>query len=197
MRVRGDQNGPARRIGDPVFVPCADNYRYAATRRTTEKQILKAWRTPTPRRIGFTTHHLSLKDRNSLKPWLLTQGGKTQSVLSVEVCKHPIAVIREKVVWNSHGALVLLFCLLRTCSVHRVGYWEMMSERNHQDSFISLNRKHTRISSVPNLVVPKLTACKTHIKVIVSQTAALEVESKLYMTAVTRNSLPTSIFAVI
>lgn len=31
--------------------------------------------------------------------------------------------------WNSHGALVLLFCRLRTCSVHRVGYWEMMSEK--------------------------------------------------------------------
>lgn len=26
---------------------------------------------------------------------------------------------------NSHGALVRLFCRLRTCSVHRVGYWEM------------------------------------------------------------------------
>lgn len=37
-----EQNGAARRIGDPVFVPCADNYRYAAAQRTTERQILKA-----------------------------------------------------------------------------------------------------------------------------------------------------------
>lgn len=97
--------GPATRIADPVFVPCADNYRCVAMHRTAEKQILKAWRTPTPRCIGFTSHHLSLKDRNSPKPWLLTQVGKTQSVLSVEVCKHPIAVIKEKVVFETHMVL--------------------------------------------------------------------------------------------
>lgn len=111
MCVRGEQNGLAKRIGDPVFVPCADNYRYAATQWTTEKHILKAWRTPTPRCIGFTTNHLSLKDRNSPKPWLLTQVGKTQSMLSVEVCKHPITVIKEKVFFETH--MVLWFC----CSV--------------------------------------------------------------------------------
>lgn len=63
----------------------------------------------------------------------------------------------------------------------------MMSERNHQDSFISFNPKHTRTSSEPNLVVPKITDCKMHIKVIVSQTARVEVESELHVTAVARN----------
>lgn len=37
-----EQRGPTRRIGELVFVPCADNYRYAATLRTTERQILRA-----------------------------------------------------------------------------------------------------------------------------------------------------------
>ncbi len=63
----------------------------------------------------------------------------------------------------------------------------MMSERNQRDSFISFNRKHTRISCELNLVVPKITDCKMHMKVIASQTAGVESESKLYMSAVTRN----------
>lgn len=65
----------------------------------------------------------------------------------------------------------------------------MMSERHHQDSFISFNRKHTHISSEPNPVVPKLTDCKMHIKVIISQTAGVEVENKSHMTAVARDIL--------
>lgn len=31
-----------RRAGDPVFVPCGDNYRFEAIQETTVKQILKA-----------------------------------------------------------------------------------------------------------------------------------------------------------
>lgn len=37
-----ERRGPTRRTGELVFVPCADNYRYAATLRTTESRILRA-----------------------------------------------------------------------------------------------------------------------------------------------------------
>lgn len=82
-------------------------------RNHREKQILKAWRTPTPRCIGFTTHHLSLKDRNSLKPWLLTQGGKRQTVLWVEVSKYPIDIIKERALFETH--MPLWFCCSAGC----------------------------------------------------------------------------------
>lgn len=42
MCLAEEQSGAAKRIEHPVFVPCADNYRYAALQRTTEEQILKA-----------------------------------------------------------------------------------------------------------------------------------------------------------
>lgn len=148
--LRGDQDGSDRRRGD--VVPCADNYRSAKWGTAEKRGSSKARCTPTPRCIGFTTHHLSLKDRNGLKPRLLTQVGKSQPALSVEVSKYSITV--SSVLWNSHGALVLLFCRLRTCSVHRVGYWEIISERIHRDSFIMFSRKDRRISANSNLVVP-------------------------------------------
>lgn len=47
-------------------------------------------------------------------------------------------------------------------------------------------KTHSFVSE-PNPVLPKLTDCKMHIKVIVSQTAAVDVEGKLHTTAVTRN----------
>lgn len=59
----------------------------------------------------------------------------------------------------------------------------MMSERNHHDSFISFNGKHTPGSCEPNPEVPKITDCKMHIKVIVSQAAAAEEGSKLHAAA--------------
>lgn len=110
----------SQKIGGPVFVPCADDYRYALHPRHESLMVPQAaicpWKTGT-----------------APKPQLLRQVGKTQSVLSSEDFKQPIAVTKKK--RNSHGALVRLFCRLRTCSVHRVGYWEMSEEKSQRQFY--------------------------------------------------------------
>lgn len=65
----------------------------------------------------------------------------------------------------------------------------MMSERNHRDGFISFNRKHTRtVYHVSQTCGSNNRECEMHIKVIASQTTAVQLESKWHMTAVARDT---------
>lgn len=183
-----EQNGAARRMGDSVFVPCADNYRYAAAQRTTERQILKAWHTLTLRSIGFTSRHLSLKVRNSLKPWLLTQVEKTQSVPSVEVCEHPIAVIEEKAVFETH--MVLWFCCSAGCEPAPSTEWDTgkwcLKEITETALLASIeNTLVYHVSRAWRLQKSQSVKCTSRLSYL--KLLQRRWESKLNMTAVTRN----------
>lgn len=118
--------GQPRKIGDPLFGPCADDYPYALHTRHETPIVLQAaicpWKTGT-----------------ALKPRLLRQVGKTQSVLSAEDSKQPIAVIKEK---ETH--MVLWFGCSVDCEPVLSTEWGIGKylKRKHGDSFISFILKH-------------------------------------------------------
>lgn len=81
---------------------------------------------------GSTSCHLSLRDRNSPQTTTAQTSRKNTERAFIRGfqtvdCSHEKKKKKRK--RNSHGALVRLFCRLRTCSVHRVGYWEMSEEK--------------------------------------------------------------------
>lgn len=117
------QNGPVKKIGDPVFVPCADDYRYALHTLHETLMVPQA-------------AHLSLKDRNS--PQSMTAVGKTQSMLSSEDFKQPIVVTKER---ETH--MVLWFGCSVDCEPVPSTEWGTGKclKRKHEDTFIRLTEK--------------------------------------------------------
>lgn len=106
-------------------MPCADDYRYALHPRYESPIVSQAaicpWKTGT-----------------APKPQLLRQVEKTQSMLSSEDFKQPIAVTKKK---ETH--MVLWFGCSVDCEPVPSTEWGTGKclKRNHRDSFISLTEK--------------------------------------------------------
>lgn len=88
---------------------------------------------------GSTSCHLSLKDRNS--PQTTTAQTSRKNTEHAFIRGFQTADCGHERKRNSHGALVRLFCRLRTCSVHRVGYWEMSEEKSTETVLLASQKR--------------------------------------------------------
>lgn len=112
---------------------------------------------------------------------------ETQSVLSAGVCEHPITLIKEKVVNETH--MVLWFCCSGGCEPAPSTEWDTGKW------CLGETAETVLLAPIENTVVyrvsqtrwlQKIMKCKMHIKVIVSHAGAAGSDSKVHVTAVTK-----------